>query len=218
MIYNNLRRETASAGRVTATLSVGAGGCKKRLIAALLAMLALSACATAPTQSAHAPNAMPLLSAESLGQTRSARQIVRAAFADNEVTMQCVVDVTPRRISVIALNAMGLRLFSVVVEDGKTTVERSPGVPEQVQPELILSDIQLAYWPLSKLQQAYAGTDLQVSEPFAGTRRLKRSGRLIAEVHYAQTGKDSWRGRLWLSNYQFGYSLSVTSQPQERGE
>lgn len=193
-----------------------AGGPKKQLTASLLIALMLCGCVSVPTQTTPLPPAMPLLSAESLGQTRGARQIVHAAFADTEVTMQCVVEITPHRISVIALNAMGLRLFSVVVEDGKTTVERSPGVPEQVQPERILSDIQLAYWPLPKLQQAYAGTDWQVSEPFASTRRLKRGGRLIAEVHYAQTGKDLWRGRLWLSNYEFGYALSVNSQPQER--
>lgn len=193
-----------------------AGGPKKQLMASLLIALTLCGCASAPAQRGEPPPPMPLLSAESLGQVRSARQIVHAAFADSEVTMQCVVEITPQRISVIALNAIGLRLFSVSVEDGKTTVERSPGVPEQVQPERILSDIQLAYWPLPKLQRAYAGTDWQVSEPFASTRRLKRAGRLIAEVHYAQTGKDLWRGRLWLSNYEFGYALSVISQPQER--
>ena len=158
----------------------------------------------------------PLLPAASLGHSHSAQQIVRAAFADNEATMQCVVDITPQHMSVVALNAMGLRLFSIRVENGETTVERMPGVPEQIQPERILSDIQLAYWPLEKLQQAYRGSAWQVSEPFASTRRLKHDGRLIAEVHYAQTGKDPWRERLWLSNYQFGYSLSVTSQSQER--
>lgn len=205
MIYNNLPGETVSAGRR-----------KKQFAAIALIALMLSACASAPMQQADPSQLLPVLPADSLGQSRSAQQIVRAAFADNEATMQCVVEVTPQRMSVVALNAMGLRLFSVVVEDGQTTVERSPGVPEQVQPERILSDIQFAFWPLAKLQQAYRGTAWQVSEPFAATRRLKRDGRLIAEVHYAQPGKNPWSGRLWLSNYQFGYSLAVTSQSPER--
>ena len=207
MIYNTLIRATASAG-----------GCVKPLAAVALMALTLSGCVSAPMQQADPSQMPPLLPAASLGQSRSAQQIVRAAFADNEATMQCVVDITPQHMSVIALNAMGLRLFSISVENGQTTVERMPGVPEQIQPERILSDIQLAYWPLAKLQQAYRGSAWQVSEPFAGTRRLKHDGRLIAEVHYAQADKDLWHGHLWLSNYQFGYSLSVTSQSQERGE
>ena len=193
-----------------------AGGHKLQLLVSAMLTLLLSACATVPAPPDSTAVALPVLPAASLGQSRSAQQIVRAAFADTEATMQCVVEITPQRMSVVALNAMGLRLFSVAVEDGQTTVERMPGVPEQIQPERILSDIQLAFWPLDKLQQSYRGTDWQVSEPFANTRRLKRNGRLIAEVHYAQSGKDLWRGHLWLSNFEFGYSLAVTSQAQGR--
>ncbi|MGH8541785.1 MAG: DUF3261 domain-containing protein [Stenotrophobium sp.] len=156
---------------------------------------------------------MPTLPAASLGATRAAQQVLHAAFGDRDATMQCLVDVTPARISVIGLNAVGLRLFSVKVENGQTTVERSPGVPDTVQPARILADIELAYWPLTALQTAYANTPWQVSEPFPGTRRLLRDGRLIAEVHYAQPSGDRWQGRLWLSNFEFGYSLAVDSQP-----
>jgi hypothetical protein len=179
----------------------------------LLALLVVSGCATVtPTIAPPATQLRPLPAA-SLGQTRSAQQVVRAAFGSSEATMQCVVDVTPERMDVIALNAIGMRLFSVTVEGEKVTVERAPGVPEQVQPEQILRDIQLAYWPLGVLQANLLNTTWEVAEPFAGTRRLKRDGRLIAEVHYAQPGTDPWRGRLWLSNFEFGYSLAVDSTP-----
>ena len=186
---------------------------------ACVSVLMLGGCALGQTHalppSAPVQMTMPPLSAASLGQSRSAQQIVRAAFGDQEATLQCVVDVTPQRLSVIAVNALGLRLFSVSVIDGVMTVERAPGVPEQVQPEQILRDIQLAYWPLAALQSAWAADGWNVSAPFAGTRRLKRNGRLIAEVHYAQPAQDAWRGRLWLSNYALGYSLAVDSQPMD---
>jgi hypothetical protein len=142
-------------------------------------------------------------------------QIVRAAFGQQEATMQCAVDVAPQRMQVVALNALGLRLFSVTVENDKTAVERAPGIPEQVQPEQILRDIQFCYWPLAALQAGYKGTAWEVTEPFAGTRRLKRDGRLIAEVHYSKPGTDPWRSRLWLSNYQYGYSLAVDPAPSD---
>jgi hypothetical protein len=187
-----------------------AGGIKTAL---LLALLGAGGCATLSATPAVPLATLPPLPAASLGQTRSAQQVLHAAFGEREATLQCVVDVTPQRMNVIALNAVGMRLFSVTVEGERVSVERAPGVPEQVQPEQILRDIQLAYWPLAILQAAYLNTSWEVSEPFAGTRRLRRDGRLIAEVHYAQPGKDPWRGRLWLSNFEFGYSLALDSTP-----
>ncbi|PTU31404.1 hypothetical protein CJD38_08660 [Stenotrophobium rhamnosiphilum] len=183
----------------------------------MLATLMLCGCATLGSSATPPGNSAPLqpLSAASLGQTRSAVQVVRAAFGKQEVTMQFAVDVSPERMRVIALNALGLRLFSISAENGKTTVERAPGVPEQVQPEQILRDIQFCYWPIAALQAGMKGTPWEVTEPFAGTRRLKRDGRLIAEVHYAQSGKDLWRGHLWLSNFEYGYSLAVDPAPTD---
>lgn len=183
----------------------------------LLSALLFGGCATFNTPAPEANNnpAPPPLSAAALGQTRSSLQIVRAAFGQQEATMQCAVDVAPQRMQVVALNALGLRLFSVTVENDKTTVERAPGVPEQVQPEQILRDIQFCYWPLAALQAGYKGTSWEVTEPFAGTRRLKRDGHLIAEVHYSKPGTDPWRSRLWLANYQYGYSLAVDPAPSD---
>ena len=183
----------------------------------LLSALLLSGCAMfAPATPPPTNNtALPPLPAATLGQTRSALQIVRAAFGQQEATMQCAVDVSPQRMQVVALNAMGLRLFGVTVENDKTTVERAPGVPEQVQPEQILRDIQFCYWPLPALQAGYKGTAWEVSEPFPGTRRLKRDGRLIAEVHYSKPGTDPWRSRLWLANFEYGYSLAVDPAPAD---
>jgi hypothetical protein len=190
---------------------------QRLLQAALLLMAAmLCGCASlgAPPPSNSTPPRAPL-SAASLGRTRSAQQIVRAAFGDKEATMQCAVDVGPERVQVIALNAVGLRLFSVKAENGQSTVERAPGVPEQIQPEQILRDIQFCYWPLAALQAGFRGTAWEVSEPFAGTRRLKRDGRLIAEVHYSKPGSDPWGNRLWLANFEYGYSLAVEPAPAD---
>ena len=194
---------------------MGRAGARK--ISLLLASLTLGGCALlrpAPVrQPAAAPR--PTLSADTLGTSQIARQVVHAAFGERDATLQCVLQVTPERIALVALNAVGLRLFSVTVANGQTTVERAPGVPDNVQPERILADIQLAYWPLAALQTAYAGTDWNVTEPFTGTRRLLHDGRLAEEVHYAQNTDDHWQGRLWLSNFEFGYSLAVDSQPLE---
>lgn len=172
-----------------------------------LALAALPACGTTPR---HAAAAVPSLPPSSLGAPRSALQIVHGVFGDEEVAFQCVVDVQPERVTVVGLSALGQRWFSLQLDRNGLTGETRPELPVQLEPRRILADLQLALWPLAAWQQALNGSEWQVSEPAPGTRRLRHDGRLVAEVHYA--GTDPWRGRLWLSNFEHGYSLAVDSQ------
>jgi hypothetical protein len=74
----------------------------------------------------------------------------------------------------------------------------------------VLADVQLALWPLAPVREAFRAAGLEVSEPFAGVRRVLRGGRLVAEVHYA--GGDPWNGRLWLVNFEHDYSLTIDTR------
>ena len=112
--------------------------------------------------------------------------------------------------SVIGLNAVGVRLFTLRYDGQQVTEEKSFPVPEALTPRRLLADIQLVFWPLAPLQDALRPAGYEVSEPAPGTRRLRRAGRLIAETHYA--GADPWVSRSWLSNFEFGYSLQIDSQ------
>lgn len=173
------------------------------------AVLALTACSLLPGRKTLAPP--PLLTPASLGSTVGALQAVHAAFAAREVSFQCVVDVDPQHLTLIGLSAQGQRWFSLRYDGSTLASESAPQAPEGLDPQRVLADLQLALWPLAALQQATAGTAWQVSQPVPATRRLRRDGQLVAEVHYA--GADPWRGRLWLSNFDAGYSLAVESGP-----
>jgi len=92
--------------------------------------------------------------------------------------------------------------------DGRAIdAQKSPFVPDKLDPERVLADMQLALWPLPAVQAAFRERGLTVTEPFAGLRRLTRGDALLAEVHYA-TG-DPWSGRLWFVNFEFDYSLTI---------
>lgn len=182
-----------------------------RLLWWLLPLL-LSACSLMPLQPAATP--LPLLAPAALGASRSALQVVHGSFGGQDLAFQCVVEVSPRQLTLIGLGAQGQRWFSLRHDGDTLAVEASPqgaGAPGTPDPQRVLADLQLALWPLAALQQALAGTAWQVSEPVAATRRLRRDGRLVAEVHYAHA--DPWQGRFWLSNFELGYTLAVESQP-----
>jgi hypothetical protein len=175
----------------------------------LLAVLALPACGLAPRR--ESSTALPLLAPATLGAPRSALQVLRGAFGAHDVVFQCVVDVDADRVTLVGLGAQSQRWFSLRYDGRSLETQISPQAPELLDPQRMLADLQLALWPLAALEQALAGSGWQVTEPAPATRRLRRDGRLVAEVHYG--GLDPWNGRLWFSHFESGYTLAVESQP-----
>lgn len=149
----------------------------------------------------------------SLQQERSARQIVHAAFGEQQATLQGVLSVDAHALRFVALDPVGQRLFTLTLDDEGSRIEGARVLPEQLSPQRWLADLQFVFWPLPALQAAGERVGLAVSEPVEGTRRIRRGERLIAEIHYA--GSDPWRGRYWISNFEFSYALTVDSLPLE---
>ncbi len=177
-------------------------------VMALAIAMAISACSLArPHGSATGLRPLP---PSTLGSSRSVRQVVHGAFGEHEVVFQFVVDAAPDHVTVVGLGALGQRWFSLRFDGNALESEISPQAPESLEPPRVLVDLQLALWPLAAWQQALAGSEWQLTEATPATRRLWRAGRLVTEIHY--TNSDPWQGRLWLSNFELGYALTVESQ------
>ncbi len=180
----------------------------------LMVMLSLfsSSCAHAPAKPEEvAPGSTwKLLPPSTLGADRQVNQRLRAAYGERDMSLDCVVTVNPERLTVIGLVPGGPRMFTIDYDGREVNAQRGAGVPEGLEPELLLNDLQLTLWPLPALQQALEHSNWAVSEPDPRTRRLKRDGKLVAEVHYATS--DPWSGRAWLVNFQRGYSITIDSQ------
>lgn len=174
---------------------------------AILAALLLAACASTPPSPS---SSRPLVSPAALGGERAANQIVRGAIGARELTISCVVTVKDGAMTVVGLNAMGVRLFTVRYDGMTVQSEKGLPTPEQLTPERLLADLQLVFWPLASLQQPLQDAGWQVSESTSGTRRLRRGDHLMAEAHYAD--QDPWTGRSWLVNFEYDYSLQIDSK------
>jgi hypothetical protein len=191
-------------------------GCVEMRKALLIATGTLiAACTVTPEVrgTAAAAQSWPLLSPATLGSVLSASQRLRAAYADQELSLDCAIDVTAGRITVIGLAPAGPRVFTVIYDGQRVNADTSAGVPAVLKPERLLNDLQLALWPQAALEQAFDNTRWRLAQPDPRTRRLLRDGKLVAEVHYADA--DPWNGRLWLVNFDGGYSIAVESQRLE---
>ncbi|HYM34343.1 MAG TPA: DUF3261 domain-containing protein [Steroidobacteraceae bacterium] len=175
---------------------------------ALFFLLTLSACVSVrtPTQSA---NQLPLVAPASLNADRSVQQILHGAFGSREVTMNCVVTVRGNTLTVIGLSSLGVRAFTIKYDGQQINAENDLPVPREFTAERLLADTQLVLWPVAVLQPVLQRAGWQLTEPFSGTRRLRRGDKLIAEIHYDSA--DPWHGRSWLVNLQYGYTLSIDS-------
>lgn len=164
--------------------------------------LLLAGCATHVEQAATVPLASPAaLSA------RSASQVIHAVYGARAMTLSTAIQLDPGSLKVIGLTATGQRLFTASWNGATVSAQKSAFVPDNVDPERVLADVQLALWPLPAVQAAFGKAGLDVTEPFAGVRRLRRGDALVAEVHYADP--DPWNGRLWFVNFQYDYSLTI---------
>lgn len=184
------------------------------LVSSVLCAAILTACHSTPAAKPGEPAPTPGSSATHPGLAppsavgpRSASQVIHAAYGSRSVALRTAIQVNTDRLDVVGVTATGQRLFSASW-DGKTIdAQRSPFVPDKLDPERVLADLQLALWPLPAVQTAFRERGLTVTEPFAGVRRMTRGDTLLAEVHYAST--DPWAGRLWFVNFEFDYSLTI---------
>jgi hypothetical protein len=168
----------------------------------LLALLFLAGCATQVQHAAQLSLAPPAaLSA------RSASQVIHAVYGARAMTLSTAIQLDAAGLNVVGVTATGQRLFTVSWNGTAVSARKSAFVPDSVDPERVLADVQLALWPLPDVQTAFGKAGLEVTEPFAGVRRLRRGDALIAEVHYASA--DPWNGRLWFVNFEYDYSLTI---------
>jgi Protein of unknown function (DUF3261) len=181
--------------------------------ASLLVLSCLVAsCASTPMQkSAPVTESWRPLPPSTLGAVRGANQRLRAAYGKEEISLDCVVNVDAEHLTVIGLLPAGPRVFTVGYDGRQVSMEKSRNIPETLHPELLLNDLQFAFWPREALQAALEKTPWRVTEPDPRTRRMTRDSKLVAEVHYATA--DPWTGRVWLVNFERGYSITIDSQP-----
>jgi hypothetical protein len=173
------------------------------------ALLLASGCGTRLRKPAE-PSSSPLVAPAAAG-ARAVSQVVRGVYGDRTITLQGALTLENNVLTLIGLTTLGQRAYTIRFDGDQVTTERAPFVPASIEPERLLADVQLAYWPLESLRTRWAAAGLEVSEPHPGTRRVRRGDRLIAEVHYASP--DPWQGRLWLANFEFDYSLTIDTAP-----
>lgn len=167
---------------------------------------------------------LPLLSPASLEQQWQVTQSVTlrplSTGADNGYPSQTLLaawSVTPERLDLAGLTPMGQTLLTLGYDGTKLSEFTSPLLPEEVSGRDILTQIQLAYWPVNTIQQALAGSDWQLEA--AGDRILyfrQRPAMTIAISHGNQS--DTALESISITNHLMHYQLEIQTLTREKLE
>lgn len=139
-------------------------------------------------------------------------QQITAAWSGHKETMLCILELDKRHIAIAGLSNAGMSLFSLSFDGKKTVLDKSPLLPDSISPEFIIKDLQLAYWPLAKLQKILPYQ--WRLEDNRHHRRLYFNNNLQAEVDYLQPD-NVWAKLVTLNNHRYQYKLSIKTLSYE---
>jgi hypothetical protein len=162
-------------------------------------------CVTTPRPPAE-PEFGLRLSPASLGRELQLSQRVTVVRGEERKGFDALLEVDASAVRIAAV-AMGQTIASLAW-DGKTLKQEvSTHVPPAVSASRILSDVQLAWWPVEAVRAGLpAGYSL---EDRSGTRVITASGAPFASVSYEGT-PPAWK-LVRLTQQRYGYVLEIES-------
>ena len=147
-----------------------------------LSLLCLSLCSCTLLPSKQTPPQLPLLSPALLGSSWAATQTINSQLNGKANNLLIALSINPNEIDLVGLSSMGQRLISVHYDGSKITASQSQWLNIPIAAETVLSQLQLAYWPLTALKQNYP-TPWQVSENIC-QRDLQLNNMPFVSIHY----------------------------------
>ena len=176
-----------------------------RRCTAAWAVAALVGCAAPPAPAAADGAIIFRLPPPTLGRTLAWQQRLQVtAQGRTQPPLDALLEVDSQQLQ-LALVGAGQTLARLRWDGQALQAERSSGWPEAIPAERVLSDLQLALWPLAPLAALLpADATLSVEGPL---RVLRQRGQLVTTV------RDAGSPHIELVNHRLGYTLRIDSTP-----
>jgi len=167
-------------------------------------LLLLSSCALLPSDQSNHQQTMPI--AKPTGPSRRVVQQISGTWADRTESMLVILELDSKRIAMVGLSNDGLSLFNWRYDGDKVVSDTSLLLPQNIDPNYMVADMQLSYWPVDALKSSLI--DGWRLETQANKRILYFNNTKRAEVTYLEPDAD-WPRSIELINYQYHYRLQI---------
>ena len=178
-----------------------------------LCAVSLSACVTPRLNPTQTPKIIiagnqsaQLPQPSALALNINVTQILTAKAKKKTYTTQVVAEVTPKRITLIALGGWGGQLFSINY-DGKTIVSKSLPIKHAgIGIQQTLADFIFTYAPVNVLRDMLKTTNITLSvKPLQ--RTFIQHGKSVIKINYQHS--NPWQGKITLQNLSQHYMIDI---------
>jgi Protein of unknown function (DUF3261) len=171
----------------------------------LLLLASLGGCSSLPIATVSVPiESLPM--AQPIGPARRIVQEITAIWPGHQDTLLCVLELDKQHIAVAGLSRDGISLFNLSYDGNKVAMEKSPFLPDNISPEIVIKDLQLVYWPLVELQKVLPSGWRLLADKHQ--RLLTFNNADHAHVTYPGPN-DLWPKAAHLINQRYHYQLHI---------
>ncbi len=141
-----------------------------------------------------------------LGRDVRMDHLVTARYGERVVSFEGHIEVTGGDFRMAVIDPLGRKALTVDWNGDDIVYSLAPGIPETLQPQNILADLVLIYWPPEVLRRALAPAHAGF-ETTAGHRAVVRNGIEIIRADFSPG--DTTPARVSYRNLALGYSLDI---------
>ncbi len=139
-------------------------------------------------------------------------QLLKGSYGSKKFAFQIALSLEEERLSLIGIDAVGRRAFTVKWDKNGLHSEKASWLPDALKAEHILDDLMLAYWPIEALNRP---SDRIVEGQYK--RQVTRNGVAWVTITWFNKGTgltegDRWQGRAVIENHHRSYRIEVQSQ------
>lgn len=120
-------------------------------------------------------------------------------------------------VSMVGLTGFGQKLFELRYAGEGLSVNKTPFLPDSLDPEDLFRDFQLIYWPGDLLRGLFADSAVEFQEASGGEgrRRLfRRAGKLVIDISYNPS--PDFASDIIYRDHRRNYSIQIETLPSPR--
>jgi hypothetical protein len=150
---------------------------------------------------------LSLMHPRDLGESIRVTQSLAFQKGENRFEALAVIEADAHSIAVAGLGPLGNRMMALRWDGKSLEQERDPMLPAEFPLELILRDIQLAYYPEAALRR-HLETIHWVLDEKENVRSIRKKGIEIIRIAYG--GVKRWSNTVVFEHRELGYVLEIT--------
>lgn len=177
-----------------------------KLFVVMAALLAVVSCRTGQRSARQRDAYHPLQPPAAFGGSAEWEQLLTVVRKGRTQRLRAHVTIDTNQVQIIGFTPVMAPLFVLRYDSGEVEFENRTGRRLPFEPERILSDLQLVFWPA--LAEA---RDWSVREQ-AGGRKVYRRNHLMTEIFFPKAGESSYEYR--LVNRLHDYALTIRNLNQ----